>query len=592
MSVNTASGETGKDQPGTPGNPVSQAHGGPDAFGYRWADSDDPVGPAFDWVDISGVGTSIPFSGDDQNQGPFPLPFPFTYYGTTYTSFRACTNGWITLDATNTQTTFTNVALPNSASTTPPALIAPFWDDLTFSSAGHVYYHYDGAKFIISYVGVPRLTSGGPYTFQILLYPSGTIDFQYLDMQGTRLNEATVGIQNANKDVGLTVAFNANYVKDHLRVRFSSQPGWLTLAKLSGVTPAGARDTIPVNCNATGLADGDYDGVVRIASNDLDEPLTTVPVDLHVGVVAAGFAMDPNSINQSSNGKWLAGTILPPSPITPQAVVAGSVLLQRTVPVAAGAPVEFGTGSVTYKFDRAALQAVLPVGPSVPVEAIGRFGDDTWFQASASIKVLRPAMRAASVAVTGEPMPIQVQGATTVPLLLGDPLGYTASHFDLWYSADNGESWSTVAENVTERTYAWLAPSENIDQAQLMLIAYDQDGVMGWMITNVFEVVDGATATSGRPLPDRVALRFAGRHPASEARLEMALPKRGTVDARVYDVRGARVSTLASGEFDAGYHPLLWNGRDAEGRSVDAGVYFIRVASGGQSQNLRFVLVH
>src|SRR5262249_33092569 len=37
MTVNTVSGETGKDQPGTPGGPVTLGHGGPDASGYRWA---------------------------------------------------------------------------------------------------------------------------------------------------------------------------------------------------------------------------------------------------------------------------------------------------------------------------------------------------------------------------------------------------------------------------------------------------------------------------------------------------------------------------------------------------------------------------
>jgi len=591
MAVTTASGETGKDQAGTPGSPVISGHGGPDAFGYRWIDSDDPVGPAFDWVDISAVGTPLAFNADDQNLGPVALPFAFSFYGHSFNQVRVCSNGWVSF--TSTATTFTNVALPNAVSSTPENLLAVFWDDLDLRPAagGKVYTHYDGSKFIISYVDVKRLTSGGPYTFQILLYPSGTIDYQYLDMQGTRLNEATVGIQNQTKDVGLTVAFNASYVKNHLRVRFSSAPGWLSLVRLSGVTAAGARDTIPVLFTAVGLADGDYDGAVRIASNDLDEPLTTVPVDLHVGVVAAGFDMNPNALNQASNGKWVAGTILPPNPVTPQAVVAGSVLLQRTVPVAAGAPVEFGTGSVTYKFDRAGLQAVLPAGPSVPVEVIGRFGDDTWFQATDNIKVLRPGMHATNMTI-GQPMPEMIPGATPVPLMIVDPVGAMATHFDLWYSADHGETWSTVAENLASREYVWMAPEDEIQEAQLMLIAYDADGVMGWMITNVFEVTGAATAAGDRPLPDRMALRFAGRHPASEARLEMALPKRGTVDARVYDVRGARVSTLASGAFEAGYHPLRWDGRDATGRQADAGVYFIRIASGGHTENLRFVLIH
>ncbi|HEY6572887.1 MAG TPA: choice-of-anchor D domain-containing protein, partial [Candidatus Eisenbacteria bacterium] len=199
----TPSAETGKDQKGEPGGAAALASGGPDAFGYRYADSDDPIqGVPFDWVDITAVGTPIPFTGDDQNQGPFPLPFPFSYYGNTYTEFRACTNGWISF--TSTATSFNNSTLPNT--TAPENIIAPFWEDLTFSATGDVYYHYDGTKFIISYVNVPRLTSGGPYTFQILLYPSGTIDFQYLSMNGTRLNEATVGIQNEPRDIGLQVA--------------------------------------------------------------------------------------------------------------------------------------------------------------------------------------------------------------------------------------------------------------------------------------------------------------------------------------------------------------------------------------------------
>jgi hypothetical protein len=316
-----------------------------------------------------------------------------------------------------------------------------------------------------------------------------------------------------------------------------------------------------------------------------------VPVDLHVGVVAAGFDMNPNAISQSSGGRWVEGIILPPSPITPQAVVTSSVLLQRSVPVSAGSPVAYETASVTYKFDRSPLQAVLPLGPSVPVEVIGRFGDDTWFQATDNVKVLRPGVHATNMTIT-QPMPELVPGSTLVPLAISDPVGYTATHFDLWYSSDNGETWSTVVSNLTSRFYEWMAPADNIEEAQLMLIAYDAEGVMGWMITNAFEVVNGQTAAGDRPLPSQVALKFAGRHPASEARLEMALPKRGTVDARVYDVRGARVSTLASGEFDAGYHPLRWNGRNTEGRPVDAGVYFIRVVSGGQTRNLRFVLVH
>ena len=92
------------------GEPVLAGSGGPDAFGYRWMDSDDPGGPAFAWVDITGVGTPLGFTGDDQNLGPFPIGFEFPFYGSTFTSVRVCTNGWLSF--TSTATASRNEPLP------------------------------------------------------------------------------------------------------------------------------------------------------------------------------------------------------------------------------------------------------------------------------------------------------------------------------------------------------------------------------------------------------------------------------------------------------------------------------------------------
>lgn len=56
-------------------------------------------------------------------------------------------------------------------------------------------------------------------------------------------------------------------------------------------------------------------------------------------------------------------------------------------------------------------------------------------------------------------------------------------------------------------------------------------------------------------------------------------------DARIdlYDARGRHVKTLTSGQFAAGQHQARWDGRDRSGRRMSAGVYFVRMVTGGQS---------
>jgi len=592
-SVQVEMTETGKDDPGSPGEPVAEANGGPDAFGYRWADSHDPLGPAFHWEDITATGTPIPLNGDDQNLGPFPLPFAFPFYGNTFTSFRISSNGWVRF--TNTTSALSNYALPSTSA--PENLLAAWWDDLDFRSASgsaQAFYHYDGTKFIISFINVPHYSSGGPYTFQILLYPSGTVDYQYLDMQSTRLNEATIGIQNATKDVGLTVVYNAAYVENNLRVRFSSRPGWLTVTPASGVTPAGQKDTLVVGFDATGLEDGDHSGVVRIASNDLDESTTFVPCDLHVGVATAAFDLDPNTLNRSSNGNWVLGKVTPPTGNPPQSIRTSSVLVQRAVPVAPGAPITYTGPQAYYKFSRLGLQTVLPEGNAVPVEVIGEVTDVTWFAAWDTIRVLKPKMTSAtapSAYGSGGSVPQQFGTGAVIQLAWQDPEGCLPTSYELWYSEDGGEAWSLVADGLTEHQYEWIVPPLATESAMLELVALDEQGIMGSWLSNVFYILTGATAVDDKTVPDRFGLRFAGANPAAQSRLELALPERGRVEVRVHDVRGAMVRELANGEFEAGLHSLRWNGADGSGRRAQPGMYFIRAKAGGHAATLRFVLV-
>jgi len=265
------------------GDPQIAAQGGPDAFGYRWKDSNEPGGPVFNWVDITGVGTAIPFTGDDQNLGPFPIGFNFSFYGNTYNSVRVCTNGWLSF--TSTANTWVNQALP-AASPNPENLVAPMWDDLIFTVSGDAYYYNDGSRFIVSWVNVPHYTGAGdppgPFTFQAILYPSGKIVYQYLDINPP-LASQTVGIQNQARTIGLQSVFNAAYLADNMAIQIQKTPEWLSVSPAAGsIAGAGSVD-LTVTFNSTDLVPGTYLGNIHITSNDPNEASQDVPVTLVVG---------------------------------------------------------------------------------------------------------------------------------------------------------------------------------------------------------------------------------------------------------------------------------------------------------------------
>ena len=69
------------------------------------------------------------------------------------------------------------------------------------------------------------------------------------------------------------------------------------------------------------------------------------------------------------------------------------------------------------------------------------------------------------------------------------------------------------------------------------------------------------------------------------------LPSAGHVRLEVFNVLGQRLATLVDAERSAGTHTAQWDGTDAAGRAVGAGVYIYRLSSGGMTENQRMVLV-
>lgn len=255
--------------------PIILDQGGPDDFGYVWIDSDEPNGPTYNWVDIEGIGQPL-YMYDDDNQGPFPIEFDFSFYGQIFNTFRICSNGWISFTSTSGQ--YMNDVIPGNGS--PENLIAPFWDDLNPSSGaqGMIYFYTSDDSAVVSWIDVAHYydySDGGPYTFQVILTSDGKITYQYLSMQEPT-NSCTIGIQDGTQTIGLMVAYEQYYLHDEMAIQFN--PGWLNVDPRGGLVPVGDNYMLDVILDATTLEEGTHQGSVMIHCWDPNHSLPDISI--------------------------------------------------------------------------------------------------------------------------------------------------------------------------------------------------------------------------------------------------------------------------------------------------------------------------
>ncbi|MEP0826890.1 MAG: S8 family serine peptidase [bacterium] len=177
------------------------------------AKSSNDSGPAFNWIDITGIGTLIPkntyyntFSPttplDDGSAGPFNLPFTFKFFGNSYTQFYVGVNGAISFtdSEVNSNGYFSGFNIPGNPFST---FISAFWNDLTIDSVrgghGNIYFYFSPTHdtAIIEWYRVGNFNSASDTltTFEIILTKRGDIMFQYLSVGNSGLQStALIGL--------------------------------------------------------------------------------------------------------------------------------------------------------------------------------------------------------------------------------------------------------------------------------------------------------------------------------------------------------------------------------------------------------------
>lgn len=104
-------------------------------------------------------------------------------------------------------------------------------------------------------------------------------------------------------------------------------------------------------------------------------------------------------------------------------------------------------------------------------------------------------------------------------------------------------------------------------------------------------LIPTGTLATGPDEPTRLALAGASPNPLRETgTIAFTLSRSGDATLQALDLSGRVLATLARGEHAAGAHAVAWDGRDAHGRRLAAGIVFVRLAAEGRVLTQRVVL--
>jgi hypothetical protein len=181
---------------------VADAFGNPNSpFAGRYAVAGCPPPKHYTFTASTGAAivpgtTFLPGSACDDCSYPVTLPFPFVFYGQSFTALNAVSNGNLQLASGN--AAFSNFCLPYS---TASYVIMPYWDDLLFINGNEgIYTSTSGTApnriFNIEWRG-SYYSGGGNINLEARLYETtGQIDFIY-GVVAEGGSSATIGLQRA-----------------------------------------------------------------------------------------------------------------------------------------------------------------------------------------------------------------------------------------------------------------------------------------------------------------------------------------------------------------------------------------------------------
>ena len=195
----------------------------------------------YTWEDVSATGTLLAdiSDADDAFEAVAISGFTFPFYGQNFSQVFVSSNGFLTF-GTGSDAHY-NTTLPSISA--PANLIAPLWDDLDTRGTGDIYYKQESDRLIIQYQNVGRYGGTSTYTFQVVLFSDGRMQFRYHTLSDVA-DSCTVGIQNPMQTIGVQIVSSASYLASQMAIEIRPYSEFFTIDPASGVVPANSVSTL------------------------------------------------------------------------------------------------------------------------------------------------------------------------------------------------------------------------------------------------------------------------------------------------------------------------------------------------------------
>ncbi len=168
-----------------------------------------------------------------------------------------------------------------------------------------------------------------------------------------------------------------------------------------------------------------------------------------------------------------------------------------------------------------------------------------------------------------------VAGTTAAPV--------SCSTVNIRLSVDGGYTWPYLLASGTANDGSELVVAPNV-ATNLARVKVEAANNIFFDVSNANFMIDDATGVADAPFGLRPQLLANRPNPfGGETTLSFVMPASGRAELSVYDLSGRRVRTLVTGEVGSGNNQVTWDGTDAAGRPLSAGVYFYRLDTLGES---------